>query len=86
MNSIAIQYSNDQIKEKILLFFKTFLNDETKIFENINYTYTNEIGETIKVENGKEVIVPTKQELEELAKISHNGKKDDFLPFDKIDW
>jgi len=53
MNSLAIQYPNDQIKEKILLFFKNFLNDEAKIIENISYTYKNDIGETIKVENGK---------------------------------
>jgi len=86
MNSLAIQYPNDQIKEKILLFFKNFLNDEAKIIENISYTYKNDIGETIKVENGKEVVVPTKDELLELEEISKDRKKDDFVSFDKIDW
>jgi len=84
MNSLTLEYQNESIKNKILLFLNTFLANDVRIIENRNYTYENDIGETIKVENGNETIIPTKNEIAELKSLSKN--KDDFISFDKIDW
>jgi len=84
MNSLTLEYQNEAIKNKILLFLNTFLANDVKIIENSNYTYENDIGETIKVENGNETIIPTKNEIAELKSLSKN--KGDFISFDKIDW
>ena len=84
MNSLTLEYQNESIKNKILLFLNTFLANDVRIIENRNYTYENDIGETIKVEDGNETIIPTKNEIAELKSLSKN--KDDFISFDKIDW
>ena len=84
MNSLTLEYQNESIKNKILLFLNTFLANDVRIIENRNYTYENDIGETIKVENGNETIIPTKNEIAELKSLSKN--KDDFISFDQIDW
>ena len=68
-------YSNIfEVDRSLFKKVKEFLMELSKK-ENKSFSYINDIGENIIVENAKEFVVPTREDLEAIYQI----KDDDFI-------